>query len=294
MLTVIIPAFNEEKTLAAVLDRVLALTPKPQVIAVSDGSTDGTNDITGVICPGNRGKGAAISAGLRYATEPFTIIQDADLEYAPEQFDLLLGPIRSGRATVVYGSRNLRHPEVRQNHFHYIRFWLGGKVVTLFGNLLFGVHLTDEATCYKLFPTDLLRQMQLSCRGFDFCPEVTAKALRLGHKILEVPIEYQPRSLDEGKKIRAWHGLQAIWVLLKFRLMPDEMMFGPARGKMAVNAAARAAEPPTAGDDARHAETSGVTGEPPPVVELNVNTISRAAARRRRGRASKSHVTATD
>jgi glycosyltransferase involved in cell wall biosynthesis len=309
MLTVIIPAFNEEKTLAAVLDRVLALSPRPQVIAVSDGSTDGTNDIirkyqeqgliTGVICPGNRGKGAAISAGLRYATEPFTVIQDADLEYAPEQFDLLLEPIRSGRATVVYGSRNLRHPEVRQNHFHYIRFWLGGKVVTLFGNLLFGVHLTDEATCYKLFPTDLLRQMRLSCRGFDFCPEVTAKALRLGHRILEVPIEYQPRSLDEGKKIRAWHGLQALWVLLKFRLMPDEMMFGPgARRRMAGKVAARAAEP--AADNgakdtgARDGETVQVPKETAAVVELNVNAISRAAARRRRGRTSKSHATTTD
>lgn len=245
MLSVIIPAFNEQKTLAAVLDRVLALPLRPQVIAVSDGSTDGTNDIiqryhdrgliTGVICPANRGKGAAISTGLRYATEPYTIIQDADLEYAPEQFDLLLAPVRRGGATVVYGSRNLRHPEVRQNHFHYIRFWLGGKVVTLWGNLLFGVHLTDEATCYKLFPTELLRRMNLTCRGFDFCPEVTAKALRLGHRIVEVPIEYLPRSLDEGKKIRAWHGLQAMWVLLLLRLLPLDQLIGTR--------AARAAQP---------------------------------------------------
>src|SRR5205085_8001305 len=121
--------------------------------------------------------------------------------------------------------RNLRHPHVKQNNFHYIRFWLGGKVVTLFGNLLFGTHLTDEATCYKLFPTSLLRQMKLCCRGFDFCPEVTAKALRLGYRIHEVPIHYEPRSLAEGKKIRAWHGIEAMWVLLKYRLMPHATLF---------------------------------------------------------------------
>lgn len=230
MLSVIIPAYNEEKTLAQVLDRVLSLPLKPQVIVVSDGSTDGTNDIirqyqlkhgiTAVICPVNQGKGAAIRAGLAYVTQPYTIIQDADLEYSPEQFEVLLGPVRQGKATVVYGSRNLRHPAMRKNDFNYFRFWLGGKIVTLVCNYLFAVHLTDEATCYKLFPTDLLRKMNLVCRGFDFCPEVTAKAMRLGHRILEVPIEYTPRTLAEGKKIRARHGIQAIWVLLKFRLMP--------------------------------------------------------------------------
>ena len=236
MLSVIIPALNEERTLAQVLDRVLALPLRPQVIVVSDGSTDGTNDIirdyerrgliTGVICPVNRGKGAAIQEGLKHATQPYTVIQDADLEYSPEQFELLLRPVREGRAQVVYGSRNLRHPAMKKNNFHYMRFWLGGKVVTLWGNLLFGTHLTDEATCYKLFPTALLRQMNLSCRGFDFCPEVTAKSLRLGHRIHEVPIVYNPRSLDEGKKIRAWHGIEAMLVLLKFRMMPHHALFG--------------------------------------------------------------------
>ena len=234
MLSVIIPALNEEKTLAHVLDRVLALPLRPEVIVVSDGSTDGTNEIirryqragrvTGVICPVNRGKGAAIQEGLKHATQPYTVIQDADLEYSPEQFELLLAAVRAGKADVVYGSRNLGHPAMKKNDFHYFRFWLGGKVVTLFGNLIFGVHLTDEATCYKLFPTDLLRAMNLCCRGFDFCPEVTAKALRLGHRIHEVPIAYNPRTLNEGKKIRAWHGIQALWVLLKYRLMPTERL----------------------------------------------------------------------
>jgi glycosyltransferase involved in cell wall biosynthesis len=232
VLSVIIPAFNEEKTLAQVIERVLALPLRLEVIVVSDGSTDGTNQIVedyanrgkiiGVVLPENRGKGAAIQAGLERATQPYTIIQDADLEYSPEQFELLLDPVRAGKASVVYGSRNLRHPSMKKNNFHYIRFWLGGKVVTLFGNLLFGTHLTDEATCYKLFPTKLLREMNLRCRGFDFCPEVTAKSLRMGHRIHEVPISYEPRSLDEGKKIRAWHGIEALLVLLKYRFVPRE------------------------------------------------------------------------
>lgn len=235
MLSVIIPAFNEEKTLAQVIDRILALPLRPQVIVVSDGSTDGTNDIirryerekgiVGVICPVNGGKGAAIQAGLVHADQPYTVIQDADLEYSPEQFEVLLKPVREGKATVVYGSRNMNHPAMRRNNFHYFRFWLGGKIVSLAANYLFAVHLSDEATCYKLFPTDLLKQMNLECRGFDFCPEVTAKALRMGHRILEVPIEYNPRTLAEGKKIRAWHGIQAILVLLKYRLVP--MRRGP-------------------------------------------------------------------
>jgi glycosyltransferase involved in cell wall biosynthesis len=252
MLSVIIPAFNEASTLAQVLDRVLALPLRPQVIVVSDGSTDGTNDIirryqrdgrvTGVICPVNRGKGAAIQEGLKHATRPYTVIQDADLEYSPEQFELLLAPVRAGKAAVVYGSRNLGHPAMKKNDFHYFRFWLGGKVVTLFGNLLFGVHLTDEATCYKLFPTDLLRRMNLCCRGFDFCPEVTAKALRLGQRIHEVAIEYNPRTLGEGKKIRAWHGIEALWVLLKYRLTPmEKLLAAPQRCAVTSSDAAHAA-----------------------------------------------------
>lgn len=238
MLSVIIPALNEENTLAQILDRVLALPLRPEIIVVSDGSTDGTNDIirryerdcgiVGIICPVNRGKGAAIQEGLKHATRPYTIIQDADLEYSPEQFELLLEAVRSGRASVVYGSRNLRHPAMKRNEFTYFRFWLGGKVVTLWGNLLFGTHLTDEATCYKLFPTELLRRMNLRCRGFDFCPEATAKALRLGHRIHEVPIEYNPRTLAEGKKIRARHGIEAMWVLLKYRLMPSQRLLSAA------------------------------------------------------------------
>jgi len=255
MLTVIIPAFNEERTLAEVLDRVLALSPRPQVIAVDDGSTDGTasiihayersHKIIGVICARNGGKGAAIQAGLAHATQPYTLIQDADLEYFPEDYETLLAPIRDRKARVVFGSRNLRHPAMRQNHFQYFRFWLGGKVVTLAANFLFGMHLTDEATCYKLFPTDVLRKMNLQCRGFDFCPEVTAKARRLGYSIHEVPIRYAPRSMAEGKKIRAWHGIEAILVLLKYRLLPDDRLLSKRKTRLPQPASA-AVSPPVA------------------------------------------------
>lgn len=228
MLSVIIPALNEGRTLGAVLDRLLALPSRPQIIVVDDGSSDDTpqiirryeqaHGVIGIIRPQNGGKGTAIADGLRRADQPYTLIQDADLEYDPADFDVLLAPVRMGKAQVVYGSRNLRHPAARKNHFQYLRFWLGGKVVTLAANYLFFMHLTDEATCYKLFPTALLRQMDLRCRGFDFCPEVTAKARRMGYRIHEVPIRYNPRDLSEGKKIRTWHGIQAVWVLLKYRL----------------------------------------------------------------------------
>jgi hypothetical protein len=128
----------------------------------------------------------------------------------------------------------MRHPAARRNNFHYLRFWLGGKVVTLVANLLYGMHLTDEATCYKLFPTPLLKRMNLQCRGFDFCPEVTGKAVRLGYRIHEVPIRYNPRSLAEGKKIRAWHGIEAILVLLKYRLLSDAALLKSKRRPAAV------------------------------------------------------------
>lgn len=247
MLSVIIPAYNEERTLAQVIDRVLALPMRPEVIVVSDGSTDRTPDIIrqygrergiiGVICPTNGGKGAAIQAGLRYATQPYTVIQDADLEYYPEEYEVLMQPVRAGQAEVVFGSRNLHHPAALQNRFQYLRFWLGGKAVTLVANLLFGTHLTDEATCYKLFPTALLRKMNLQCRGFDFCPEVTAKAMRLGHRIHEVAIRYNPRSMSEGKKIRAWHGIQAALVLLKYRLLPELLLLRSNRRPVAAEPA---------------------------------------------------------
>ena len=253
MLSVIIPAYNEERTLAAVLERVLASPVRPEVIVVSDGSTDSTprivrkyqleRGIIGVIDAVNRGKGAAIRAGLEWATRKYTLIQDADLEYFPEEYPALLEPVIRGRAEVVFGSRNLRHPAARKNKFAYLRFWLGGKIVTLAANLLFGTHLTDEPTCYKLFPTRLLRQMNLQCDGFDFCAEATGQALRRGWRIVEVPIQYAPRDAAAGKKIRARDGIKAVGVLLKQRWLPIQpARYDAGRGEEATVAVERRIE----------------------------------------------------
>jgi glycosyltransferase involved in cell wall biosynthesis len=235
MLSVIIPAYNEEKTLSQVLDRILLLPLKLEVIVVSDGSKDRTPEIIkeyknkygiiGIILNENCGKGFAIREGLRYATQPYTIIQDADLEYYPEDYEILLNTIQGNNSIVVYGSRNLPDAQGHKNPFKYFRYWLGGKLVTYFTNILYNAHLTDEATCYKLFPTELLKKMNLQCKGFDFCPEVTAKTVRLGYKIVEVPIKYVPRSINEGKKVRAWHGFEAMLILLKFRFITKRKLF---------------------------------------------------------------------
>jgi glycosyltransferase involved in cell wall biosynthesis len=238
MLSVIIPAYNEERTLAGVIERVLASSLRPQVIVVSDGSSDSTpriirqyqlqRGIVGIIQKVNGGKGSAIAAALPWVTQPYTLIQDADLEYFPEEYPALLQAALRQPGQVVYGSRNLRHPAARKNQFQYLRFWLGGKMVTLAANLLLGTRLTDEATCYKLFPTELLRRMNLQSRGFDFCPEVTAKTIRLGHRIHEVAIRYAPRSLAAGKKIRAIDGIKAVATLIKYRWARLEPSVGVA------------------------------------------------------------------
>jgi len=220
-LTVIVPAYNEQAFIRKVLERLLAEPTNKQIIVVDDGSEDETAAIVrrfaqaGVILlrhERNLGKGAAIRTALSLATGRFIIIQDADLEYDPADFPALLRPLVAGRADVVYGSRNLRaNPRVNR------LFYWGGQLVTLVANLLFGVHLTDEATGYKAFRADVLRSLSLRSRGFEFCPEVTAKLLRRGVRIVEVPIRYRPRSFREGKKIRAWHGLAAVLVLLWYR-----------------------------------------------------------------------------
>ena len=222
MLTVVVPAYNEQAYIGQVLERLLAEGTGKQIIVVDDGSTDDTATVVrgfakaGVVLlqhEQNLGKGAAIRTALRHVAGRFVIIQDADLEYDPADFAALLEPLLAGRARVVYGSRNLR----RNPRVNTLYYW-GGRLVTLAANLLFGAHLTDEATCYKAFEADVLAGLKLRSRGFEFCPEVTAKVLRKGIRILEVPISYLPRSFSEGKKIRAWHGLQAVLILLWYRL----------------------------------------------------------------------------
>lgn len=220
-LTVIVPALNEEAFIGQVLERLLAEPTDKQILVVDDGSTDRTAEIVrdfagrGVQLlrhERNRGKGAAIHTALKHAAGRFVIIQDADLEYDPNDFPAIMAPLLSGRADVVYGSRNMtRNPRVSR------LFYWGGRAVTFVANLLYGSHLTDEATCYKAMNRELMAGLHLQSRGFGFCAEVTAKLLRRGVRILEVPIRYNPRSWQEGKKIKMTDGAAAALILLWYR-----------------------------------------------------------------------------
>jgi dolichol-phosphate mannosyltransferase len=220
-LSVIVPAYNEEAYIGQILEKLLAEPTPKEIVVVDDGSKDRTAEIVQTFADRgvrlirherNRGKGAAIHTGLRRARGRFVIIQDADLEYDPRDFPAVLAPLLEGRAEVVYGSRNMtRNPRVSQ------LFYWGGRAVTFVANLLYGSHLTDEATCYKAMKRELMQSLHLQSRGFGFCPEVTGKLLRRGTRIVEVPIRYSPRSLREGKKIKARDGIAAVLILLWYR-----------------------------------------------------------------------------
>jgi len=227
-LSVIIPVYNEAATITQVVEQVLEVeldTVEKEIIVVNDGSTDGTgavlttlaarwpNPLKVVHHERNRGKGAAIRTALEHVTGDVVITQDADLEYAPQELPRLLAPFEDPIVQVVYGSRNLR-----RNPRSSWSFYWGGRLLSWVVNLLYGSHITDEATGYKAFRADLLRDLDLQSNGFEFCPEVTSKILRRGIRIHEVPISYQPRSFAEGKKINWYDGLRAIWTLLKYRL----------------------------------------------------------------------------
>jgi glycosyltransferase involved in cell wall biosynthesis len=230
-LSVIVPAYNEAETVAQVIERVLSVELEGferEIIVVDDGSTDGTREILERMDgqwpdlvrvehhEQNRGKGAAVRTALEHVTGDVVITQDADLEYDPEDYPKLLARFEDPAVQVVYGSRNLRN-----NPRSSWSFYWGGRLVSWVSNLLYGSKLTDEATGYKALRTDLLRSLDLQADGFEFCPEVTSKVLRRGVKIHEVPISYQPRTLEEGKKISWRDGVQAIWTLLRHRLRRD-------------------------------------------------------------------------
>jgi dolichol-phosphate mannosyltransferase len=220
-LSIIIPVYNEERTIEELISRVQAVKLDKEIIAVDDGSTDDTASILDalegiiVLHKKNGGKGSAIREGLKSVTGEMIVIQDADLEYDPNDFVMMIDIMQKERADVVYGSRVL-HADYR---ISYRRFFWGGKLVTFIANILYGLSITDEPTCYKMIRTELLKSLDLRCSRFEFCPEVTAKLARRKIRIVEVPISYFPRSIGEGKKINARDGLEAIWTLIKYRFV---------------------------------------------------------------------------
>jgi len=221
--SVIVPVYNEADHLDDLLRAIHSSPVKKEIIIVDDGSTDGTReklralppleDVTIVFHEQNCGKGAAIRTALAYARGEYVLIQDSDLEYDPRDYPALLQPLEKHIANVVYGVRPDR-PE------RGLRFFLGAKLLTYLTNFLYRAGIHDEATCYKVVRRSLLGRMRLECHRFEFCPEVTAKLCRMGEKIAEVPISYNPRSAVEGKKIRHSDGWLAIWTLIRYRFVP--------------------------------------------------------------------------
>ena len=243
-LSVIIPVYNEKDTIHEIIDKVRAVPLNKEIIIVDDASSDGTREFIKKNCvdrdgfkvlfhDANKGKGSAIRTAINAVSGDVVIIQDADLEYDPQDFIRILKEFEKPEVQIVYGTRfkNVNkflfawhwfsnrflgaHYEIR-----YLHHFLGIQFLNFLSNVLYGAHITDEATCYKAFRKEVLDKIHLSCKGFEFCPEVTAKARKAGYRIVEVPISYHPRSHQQGKKLSfSKHGLEAIWTLVKYRFV---------------------------------------------------------------------------
>jgi len=230
-LAVIVPAFNEAATLGQVLRRVLRQPCVQQLVVVDDGSGDGTFQVAQGFLgdrrvsvyrhPANRGKGAAIRTAVDAVTAPLVIIQDADLEYDPLEYQIMVNPLLQGRADVVYGVRGF----AGQSAYSYW-FVLGNRLLTTATNVLFNCYIQDMETGFKAMRTELMRRLSLHGDRFDIEPEITARILRLGYRIHEVPITYYARSREEGKKLTWVDGARAFGTLLQLRLASKRRLFG--------------------------------------------------------------------
>jgi glycosyltransferase involved in cell wall biosynthesis len=236
-LSVVIPVYNEAATIAALIGRVQAVDVPKEVIVVDDGSNDGTrqalkelegryDNLRVVLQLKNQGKGAALRVGFKQATGDFVLVQDADLEYDPSDYPVLLKPLIEGKADVVYGSRFLTTKEHR-----VLFFWhsVGNQVLTLISNMFTNLNLTDMETGFKVFKRDVIQSIKLEQNRFGFEPEITVKIARMKLRIYEVGISYSGRTYEEGKKIGWRDGIKALWCILKYSIKTPRSEYKPAR-----------------------------------------------------------------
>ncbi len=235
-LSIVIPIFNEEKTISQLLQKVDKVDfgkVEKEIVIVDDCSSDGTSQILQklkdkiknlriVTHEKNEGKGAAVRTGFQQAKGDYLVIQDADLEYNPEDLLKLLKPIVDGKTEVVYGTRLKRLPHLskEERRMRFLMHYFGNRFLSLLTSILYGQWITDMETCYKIFPRNALQKFSLSGNGFEFEPEITAKLIRYGYHIVEVPISTTPRGYEEGKKLQTVpEGFKAVWTLLKYRII---------------------------------------------------------------------------